>query len=150
EVVLKPLGQNLVKARSGEEALRLLLREDFAVVLLDIRLASISGFEVAQRIRSQERSKHTPIIFITAYESEDFSPVQAYMLGAVDYLVKPLIPEILRAKVDVFIKLHQRTEQVRQLQHHQSENEALHRFRAIIEHSWDTFALIGADGIIRY
>ncbi len=150
ESVLQPLGQNLIKARTGEEALRHLLQEDFAAVLLDIRLAGISGFEVAQRIRSQGRSRHTPIIFVTAYESDEFSPAEAYKLGAVDYLVKPLVPEILRAKVDVFIKLYQRTEQVRQLQHHQSENEALHRFRAIIEHSWDTFALIGTDGVIRY
>lgn len=150
EVVLQPLGQNLVTARSGEDALRLLLQEDFAVVLLDIRLGGISGFEVAQRIRAQERSKHTPIIFVTAFESEDFSPTQAYTLGAVDYLVKPLVPEILRAKVDVFIKLYQRTEEVRQLQRHQSENEALRRFRAIIEHAWEAYALIDAGAVIRY
>jgi PAS domain S-box-containing protein len=150
EVVLEPLGQNLVKARSGEEALHRLLHDDFAVVLLDIRLGGMDGFEVAQRIRTQERSKHTPLIFMTAYEGEDFSPAQAYTLGAVDYLVKPLVSEILRAKVDVFVKLYQRTEQVRQLQRHESENEALRRFRAIIEHSWDAVALLGPDGVIRY
>src|SRR5262249_48106100 len=78
------------------------------------RLGGMDGFEVAQTIRSQQRSRHTPIIFITAYESEDFPPAKAYTLGAVDYLVKPLMPEILRAKTEVFIKLHQRTEQVRE------------------------------------
>ncbi len=150
EVVLQSLGQELIKARSGEEALQLLLQDDFAVVLLDIRLGGMDGFEVAQSIRSQERSRHTPIIFITAFESEDFSPAQAYTLGAVDYLVKPVVPEILRAKVEVFLSLFQRTEQVRQLQRQQSENEALHRFRAIIEHSWDGYALIGADAVIHY
>ena len=150
EVVLQPLGQELIKARSGEQALELLHQKDFAVVLLDIRLGGMDGFEVAQRIRAQERSKHTPIIFVTAFESEDFSPEKAYTLGAVDYLVKPLVPEILRAKVEVFLALFQRTEQVRQLQRHQSENEALHRFRVILENSWDALALIGSDGIIRY
>jgi PAS domain S-box-containing protein len=150
EVVLQPLGQHLVQAQSGEEAVRLVLEDDFAVILLDIRLGGMDGFEVAQRIRSQPRSQHTPIIFITAYEGEDFSPAQAYSLGAVDYLVKPLVPEILRAKVDVFVKLYQRTEQVRQLQRHQSENDALRRFRAIIEHSWDAVALIDSQGVIRY
>jgi PAS domain S-box-containing protein len=150
DAVLQPLGQKLVKAHSGEAALQLLLREDFAVVLLDIRLGGISGFAVARCIRSQERSKHTRIIFLTAYEGEDFSPAEAFTLGAVDYLVKPLVPEILRAKVDVFIKLYQRTEEARQLQRHQTENDALRRFRAIIEHSFDGFALIDADAVIRY
>lgn len=150
EVVLQPLGQELIKARSGEEALQLLHQKDFAVVLLDIRLGGMDGFEVAQRIRAQERSKHTPIIFVTAFESEDFSPTKAYTLGAVDYLVKPLVPIILRAKVEVFLALFQRAEQVRQLERHRSENEALHRFRVILEHSWDALALIGPDAIIRY
>lgn len=150
EVVLQPLGQELVKARTGEEALRLLLHEDFAVVLLDIRLGGMDGFEVAQSIRAQERSKQTPIIFVTAYESDDFPLAKAYTLGAVDYLVKPLAPEILRAKVEVFLSLFCRTEQIRQLQRQQSENEALHRFRAIIEHSWDGYAFIGTDSIIHY
>ena len=150
EVVLQPLGQELIKARSGEEALQFLLSDDFAVVLLDIRLDGMDGFEVAQSIRSQERSRHTPIIFITAFADEDFTPAQAYTLGAVDYLIKPLVPEILRAKVEVFIELFRRTEQVRQFQRQQSENEALHRFRAIIEHSWDGYALISADAVIQY
>lgn len=150
EVVLQPLGQDLSKARSGEEALQFLLKDDFAVVLLDIRLGAMDGFEVAQRIRAQERSRHTPIIFITAFEGEDFTPAQAYTLGAVDYLVKPLVPEILRAKVEVFIELFRRTEQIRQFQRQQTENEALHRFRAIIEHSWDGYTLIGADAVCYY
>ncbi len=150
EVVLQPLGQELVKARSGEEALQRLLQEDFAVVLLDIRLGGMDGFEVAQSIRSQERSRYTPIIFITAFESDEFPPAKAYTLGAVDYLVKPLVAEILRAKVEVFIELYRRTEQVRQFQRQQTENEALHRFRAIIEHSWDGYAPIEDDAIIFY
>jgi PAS domain S-box-containing protein len=150
EVVLQPLGQEMIKARSGEEALQFLLQDDFAVVLLDIRLGGMDGFEVAQSIRSQERSRHTPIIFITAFEDEDFTPAQAYTLGAVDYLIKPVVPEILRAKVEVFIELFRRTEQIRQFQRQQTENGALHRFRAIIEHSWDGYTLIGADAVSHY
>jgi len=143
EAVLHPLEQKLIKARSGEEALQFLLQEDCAVVLLDIRLGGMDGFEVAQRIRAQERSRHTPIIFITAYESEDFSPAKAYTLGAVDYLVKPLVSEILRAKVEVFLTLYQRTEQVRQLQRLQIE-QARAELAAIVESSED--AIISEDG----
>jgi PAS domain S-box-containing protein len=138
EVILQPLGQNLVKARSGQEALRLLLDDDFAVVLLDIRLGSMDGFEVAQRIRTQERSQHAPIIFITAYESEDFPPAKAYTLGAVDYLIKPLVPEILRAKVAVFIDLFQNARL------RQSER----RLRALLENAWDGISLLSSDGTI--
>ena len=147
EAVLQPLGQELIKARSGEEALRLLLQNDFAVVLLDIRLGAMDGFEVAQCIRSQERSKHTPIIFVTAFESEDFSPAQAYTLGAVDYLVKPLVPQILRAKVEVFIELHQRTEQVRQLQRYQTE-QVRAELAAIVESSEDAIISGNLQGIV--
>ncbi len=138
EVILQPLNQNLVKARSGEDALRLLLREDFAVVLLDIRLGSMDGFEVAQRIRAQERSQRTPIIFITAFESEDFPAAKAYSLGAVDYLVKPLVPEILRAKVAVFIDLFQNVRLRR------SER----RLRALLANAWDGVSLLAPDGTI--
>jgi PAS domain S-box-containing protein len=150
EVILEPLGQHLVKARSGEEALRLLLHDDFAVVLLDVQMEGIDGFEVARLIRSRERSRHTPVIFITAHDEAEFSPAQAYTLGAVDYLVKPLVPDILRAKVEVFVQLFERTEQVRLLQRRQSEHEALRRLGAVIEHSWDAIALLGPDATIRY
>src|SRR5262249_26273186 len=136
EVILQPLNQNLIKARSGEEALHLLHQEDFAVVLLDIWLASMDGFEVAQRIRAQERSPKTPIIFMTAFESEDFPSTKAYTLGAVDYLVKPLVPEVLRAKVAVFIDLFQN------VRLRQSER----RLRALLENAWDGILLLAPDG----
>jgi PAS domain S-box-containing protein len=103
--ILDSLGHNLVEARSGEEALRRLADDDFAVVLLDVRMEGLDGFETARRIRGGERSRHTPIIFITAVESDEAVLVQAYALGAVDYLVKPLVPEILRAKVAAFVEL---------------------------------------------
>jgi PAS domain S-box-containing protein len=113
EAILGDLGQNLVKAGSGEEALRQLLAHDFAVVLLDIQMQGLDGFETAQLIRAREKCRHTPIIFLTAYESPNFPVAKAYSLGAVDYLVKPVVPEILRAKVVGFVELFQKTEQVK-------------------------------------
>src|SRR5437868_4384204 len=86
EAILADLGQNLVKARSGTEALRRLLDEDFAVVLLDVQMQGPDGFETAQLIRGRERSRHTPIIFLTAQESAAFPATRAYTLGAVDFL----------------------------------------------------------------
>ncbi|MHB8736910.1 MAG: sensor histidine kinase [Terriglobales bacterium] len=113
EVTLEELGQNLVSATSGQQALRHLLDSDFAVVLLDIQMEDLDGFETAHLIRAQERSRHTPIIFMTAYENDRFPPEKAYALGAVDYLLKPIVPDILRAKVAGFVELFQKTEQVK-------------------------------------
>jgi PAS domain S-box-containing protein len=115
EAVLADLGQDLVRAGSGAEALRLLEDHDCAVVLLDVQMQGLDGFETARRIRERERTRHTPIIFLTAYESPQFPVVKAYTLGAVDYLVKPLVPEILRAKVAVFVELFQEKQQARRL-----------------------------------
>jgi signal transduction histidine kinase len=113
EAVLGDLGQNLVKALSGEEALRLVLENDYAVILLDVRMPGLDGIETAKLIRRRPRSKHTPIIFVTAYDNPDVSVIRAYATGAVDYLVKPFAPEVLRSKVRVFVELYQKTEQVR-------------------------------------
>ncbi len=121
EVILGELGQNLVRASSGAEALEHLGRADFAVVLLDVQMHGLDGFETARLMRAQERSRHLPIIFLTAYESHEFPPAKAYTLGAVDYLVKPLVPEVLRAKVEVFVNLFRRTEQVRALERREFE-----------------------------
>ncbi|HJT76715.1 MAG TPA: PAS domain S-box protein, partial [Gemmataceae bacterium] len=111
--VLEELGHALVEARSGEEVLSLVLQDDFAAILLDIRMPGLNGFELARLLRSRKRSRHTPIIFLTAYDSDDFPPAQAYSLGAVDYLVTPLVPVALRAKVAVFVDLFEKTEQVK-------------------------------------
>jgi signal transduction histidine kinase len=113
EAILEHLGQNLVQAPSGEEALRLLQEEDFAVILLDVQMRGLDGFATARLIRARERSRHTPIIFVAASENPDFPVATAYDLGAVDYLVKPLVPNILRAKVAGFVALFQMTEQVK-------------------------------------
>jgi signal transduction histidine kinase len=113
EAILQGLGQNLVKAPSGEDALRQLLAGDFAVILLDVQMGGMDGFETARLVRGRDRSRHTPIIFLTAHASPDFPVAEAYRLGAVDYLVKPLVPKILRAKVEGFVELFQKTERVR-------------------------------------
>jgi PAS domain S-box-containing protein len=104
--VLEDLGVDFGEAHSGEEALLRLEVEDFAAILLDVQMPGLDGFETAKRIRSGERSRHTPIIFLTAYDDDRFSAEQAYSLGAVDYLTKPLVPAILRAKVQGFVDLY--------------------------------------------
>jgi signal transduction histidine kinase len=113
ETILRNLGQNLVRAQSGQEALRRLLGEDFAVILLDVRMPDLDGYETARLIRGRDRSAHTPIIFLTAVEGPDFPALEAYSLGAVDYLVKPLVPDILRSKVAVFVELYHKTEEIK-------------------------------------
>jgi PAS domain S-box-containing protein len=113
EAILDGPGHNLVKAPSGEEALRLLLDYDFAVVLLDVRMPGLDGFQTAQLIRSRERSQHTPVLFLTAQDDDRLSVEQAYSLGAVDYLVKPLVPVVLRAKVAGFVELFEEKEEAR-------------------------------------
>jgi signal transduction histidine kinase len=112
--LLSGLGQNLMVAQSGEEALRLALKNDFAVILLDVRMPGIDGFETARLIRSRERSRLTPIIFLTAAADEMSSMFRGYEVGAVDYLQKPVVPEILKSKVAVFVELHRKTERLRE------------------------------------
>jgi signal transduction histidine kinase len=113
EAVLKGLGQNLVLAHSGAEALLCLLRDDFAVILLDVKMPGMDGLETAALIRGRERTRHVPIIFLTAYERDEVQTVQGYSLGAVDFLSKPIVPDVLLSKVRVFVELHRKTEQVR-------------------------------------
>src|SRR4051794_33023420 len=99
QAMLEPLGQQLVLAHSGEEALRHVLEQDFAVILLDVRMDGMDGFETAQLIREREKSRHIPIIFITGAEHRETKIFEGYKRGAVDYLIKPVVPEILQAKV---------------------------------------------------
>jgi len=114
EALLQPLGYHLVKARSGEEALRYVLQYDFAVILLDVQMPNIDGFETAELIRSRELSRSTPIIFLTAVSTSELHIAKGYLAGAVDYLLKPLLPEILLAKVAIFVDLYAKTAEVRQ------------------------------------
>jgi signal transduction histidine kinase len=112
--LLSTLGQNLMIAQSGEEALRLALKNDFAVILLDVRMPGIDGFETARLIRSRDRSRLTPIIFLTAAADEMSSMFRGYEVGAVDYLQKPVVPEILKSKVAVFVELHRKSERLKE------------------------------------
>jgi PAS domain S-box-containing protein len=105
EAILEPLGQRLVRASSGQEALRHLLREDFAVILLDVQMPDLNGFETARLIRQRQRSRYTPIIFLTAHSREEADLVHGYEHGAADYVVKPFNPDVLRWKVEVFVSL---------------------------------------------
>ncbi|CBN54293.1 MULTISPECIES: response regulator [Kamptonema] len=113
EAILNSTSYNLVKANSGAEALRCLLNEDFAVILLDVQMPAMDGFETATLIRSRDRSRLTPIIFITAFTSNDSQVFKGYSLGAVDYLFKPIEAEILTSKVAVFVELFQKTVEVK-------------------------------------
>jgi signal transduction histidine kinase len=114
EAILSNLHLDVVKAGSGEEALRYLLKDDFAVILLDVRMPVMDGLQTAELIRRRQRSRDTPIIFVTASALDDDLVTQGYSLGAVDYIAKPIHPHILRSKVAVFVELFRKGAQVRQ------------------------------------
>jgi two-component system, sensor histidine kinase and response regulator len=105
EAMLQDLGQNLVRASSGREALKCVLSQDFAVILLDVKMPEMDGFETATLIRERDKSRDTPIIFLTAADRSQTQAVRGYALGAVDYLLKPVVPEFVRSKVAVFVEL---------------------------------------------
>lgn len=113
EVALEGLSAELVMARSGTEALRHLLEREFALILLDVQMPGLDGFATARLIRERARSKHIPIIFVTAHHQDDREVLRGYELGAVDFLFKPIVPEVLQSKAQVFVELHRRTEEVR-------------------------------------
>jgi PAS domain S-box-containing protein len=113
EAILEPLGQELVRAGSGEEALRRLLQDEFAAILLDVQMPGLDGFQTAELIKRRERTRHIPILFLTAISKDADHVFRGYGAGAVDYLMKPFEPEILRAKVAVFIELWQKTVEIR-------------------------------------
>lgn len=120
QAVLEELRQNVVCATSGRDALRALLEQDFALILLDVNMPDMDGFETATLIRQRKKSQHTPIIFLTAFSDEDCI-WQGYSLGAVDYILTPVVPEVLRAKVSVFVDLYRKTEQVKRHARHEVE-----------------------------
>src|ERR1700758_2886812 len=137
EAALSGLGEDLVLANSGKEALRHLLSEDFAAILLDVRMPDMDGFETAELIRSRPRSRQTPILFLTGYRNEEHL-FRGYDLGAVDFLFKPIVPEVLRSKVAVFVDLsrgHARLRQQADALRTQAEvlQKAESRFRSLLE-----------------
>jgi PAS domain S-box-containing protein len=146
QAVLEPLRQELMLAASGLDALRLCLDNEFAAILLDVRMPGMDGFEAAELIRSRKRSRHTPILFLTGYRSDE-QLFRGYDLGAVDFLFKPIVPEILQSKVAVFVELCRSELLLRR------QAEALARteqkFRAVLEAAPDAMVITGDDGIIR-
>jgi signal transduction histidine kinase len=115
EAILAELGENLIKASSGREALEHLLKKDIAVVLMDVSMPELDGFELAAMIRQHPRFQKTAIIFISAVHMTDVDRVKGYQRGAVDYISVPVIPELLRAKVSVFAELHRKAGQLERL-----------------------------------
>jgi len=128
EAVLSGLNENLVKAHSGKEALRYLLHQDFAVILLDVSMPEMDGFQTAALIRKRVHSEHTPIIFITSIQDTQSHISKGYSLGAVDYMLTPIVPAVLQTKVSVFVDLYRKTEQVKaQAERLRQIEEAQHR-----------------------
>ena len=165
EAVLSDLGQNLVKARSGEEALRLLLRQEFAVILLDVNMPGLNGFETAELIRQRKSTEHIPIIFVSAISTSDTHLFKGYALGAVDYIFTPVIPDVLRSKVAVFVDLLKKTEEakhqaeqlrlIEEREHQRKLNQAARRIELQTKQnrfftlSVDLLAITGPDGLLK-
>src|SRR6266699_1420619 len=152
EAALSGLGEQLVLANSGKEALRHLLDHDFAAILLDVRMPDIDGFETAELIRSRPRSRQIPILFLTGYRNEEHL-FRGYDLGAVDFLFKPIVPEVLRSKVAVFVELSRinakLTEQADALRK-QAEvlQKAEQNFRSLLEAAPDAMVMCRESGEI--
>jgi response regulator RpfG family c-di-GMP phosphodiesterase len=114
EAILSSLDQDLVRARSGEEALKALLTDEYAVILLDVVMPGMDGFETARDIKRRKKTRDVPIIFLTAVDSDPDYAFRGYAAGAVDFISKPFDPWVLRAKVSVFVELHNKNKQLRE------------------------------------
>ena len=157
EAILEPLGQELVKATSGEEALKCLLQRDFAVILMDVQMPGLDGFQTAALIKQRERTRTIPIIFLTALSRDAAHIFKGYAHGAVDYLLKPFDPEILRSKVSVFVDLFLKEQQLQRqaAQLRQKEREALERqselrYRRLLDSLPETMWASRRDGMLYY
>lgn len=147
---LDVLGEELVFAQSGKEALRYLLDDDFAAILLDVKMPEMDGFETAELIRSRPKSRHTPILFLTGFKNEE-QLFRGYDLGAVDYLFKPIVPEVLRSKVAVFVELSRRADQLQDQAKLLSSQavtlqRAEQRFRRLVEAAPDAIVICRETG----
>src|SRR5579862_7441844 len=157
EAILAPLGHELVTAPSGEEALRHLLKRDFALILLDVQMAGLDGFQTASLIKQRPRSRHIPIIFITAVGRDAAHVFRGYSEGAVDYLVKPFDPDILRAKAQVFVDLYLKEEQIKLQERLLREHERAdflraseERYRQLLDSLPQSIWAAGADGRVTF
>ena len=140
EALLSGPGRTIVAVGSGKEALRRLLRQEFALILLDVRMADMDGFETAELIRQSERLRHIPIIFLSAIDTLEADVYRGVATGAVDYLFKPVVPEVLKSKVAVFVDLFHMNERLKQKALQQSEE----RFRLLVE-SMQDYAIFMLD-----
>jgi CheY-like chemotaxis protein len=111
QAILEELDQNIVVAQSGSDALKRMLEHDFAVILLDVNMPGMDGLETAEFVRKRQKTAHTPIIFVTAY-ADEMHTARGYSLGAVDYILAPVVPNVLRSKVKVFVQLHRMRQQI--------------------------------------
>jgi CheY-like chemotaxis protein len=162
EAILDRLGQKIVRAHSGDEALRLLLTHDFAVILLDVQMPGIDGFETARLIKSRERTRYIPIIFLTAISKDEEYIFEGYSVGAVDYMTKPFKPDILRSKVSVFVDLYQKQRQITaqaellrqsekrdlEMRHMREIYESEARFSEIVGSAMDAIIVFDTDGMV--
>ena len=114
DAILEPLGERTIRAHSGDEALKCLLTDDFAVILLDVQMPGLNGFETAELIKSRERTRYVPIIFLTAISKDEAYVFRGYSVGAVDYMSKPFQPDVLRSKVAVFVDLYRKQRQLKE------------------------------------
>jgi two-component system, LuxR family, sensor kinase FixL len=147
ELVLAELNEELVMVHSGEEALEQVESEDFAVILLDVNMPGLGGFETAQRIRANPRRAHLPIIFMTAF-ADDFRVAEGYAHGAVDYIQTPVVPEVLRAKVKVFADLYHMSEELHRQRNAEAARESAERVRLILDSSLDAVVTIDEQGCV--
>jgi two-component system, LuxR family, sensor kinase FixL len=145
EVILAELGEELILAHSGEEALKHVESQDFAVILLDVNMPGMDGLETAKRIRGDTRSAHMPIIFMTAF-ADDFRIAEGYAHGAVDYMQTPVVPEVLRAKVKVFADLFHMTEELHRQRNAEAARQSAERIRLILDSSLDAVVTIDEQG----
>jgi PAS domain S-box-containing protein len=157
EALLAPLGHRLVKAQSGDEALKQILQRDFALILLDVQMSGMNGFETAALVKQHPRSRHIPIIFITALSRDADHVFRGYSQGAVDYLMKPFEPEILRSKVSVFVELYLKGETIklqerllRQREREAIERRSQHRYRSLLDSMPQCVWAASAEGEIYY
>ena len=135
EALIEQCGAASVCASSGPEALKRLLEEDFALILMDVRMPEMDGFETAQMVHRRKRSRATPIVFLTAHGDDPSNVLRGYESGAVDYLPKPIVPEILRAKVAIFLELYEKSELLRrQAEHLTALNRELETFSSTVSH----------------
>ena len=162
EVILAELGENLIKATTASEALSILLKTDVAVVLMDVSMPDLDGFELADVIRQHPRFQKTAIIFISGVHLTDSDKIQGYRSGAVDYISVPVVPEVLRAKIGVFVDLHRKTRQLEMLNNElerrvsERTEELRHReeqFRTraeLLELATEAIMVRGLDGKVQF